>query len=174
MYKSVYQCNVINEQKEKNFQEALAYVPYVFDDIRSFKSAMDRNDYNTAVAEAEQIGEKSLKAIAKKNGKLSSTMQHKKGHDLSYLATECGSEIVASKDELKFLTDGYFKARYPDGKKKYTKEEAEYGGKTACNLADKMIEELDISNSDICKELGEVDDVKNIGDLSIWNRIMNK
>lgn len=61
-----FQYQIRNEQAERNLEEALKYMPYIFEDARSFKSAMDNEDYNKAVSDAEQMGEKSLKAIAKK------------------------------------------------------------------------------------------------------------
>lgn len=134
---------------------------------------MNRHDYNKAVADAEQMGEKSLKAIAQKNGKLSNTMKNKNGHKLDCLARECGREdIPISNENLKLLSKGYFLARYPEGRKKYNKIEAENCGKIACELMDIMAEELDISDEELNREIGGKDKKENIDDFKIWNRLM--
>lgn len=161
-----------DKQAEQNMEKAREYMPYIYEDARSYKSAMERGDYNKAIADAEQMGEKSLKAIAQKNGRLTNAMKQKHGHDLEYLARECGSDLKIPKEDLKELSSGYFKARYPEGKKKYNEEEAKKNGKTACKLIDKARDELDISNSELDKEFGEVDNIKSIIDLETWNRLM--
>lgn len=161
-----------DEQKEKNIKKAEDYKPYIYADSRSYKSAMHRGDYNKAVSEAEQMGEKSLKSIAQKNGRLSNTMKQKHGHDLEYLAKNCGAEINIPKDDLKELSRGYFIARYPEGKKKYNKDEAEKCGKTACELVDKLVEELDISKVELDNEIGGKEEKENINDFKMWNRLM--
>lgn len=58
--------------------------------------------------------------------------------------------------------EGYFSARYPEGKI-YTESEAEACGRTAFKLADITMEELDIS-------IGEMD--KEFGELKIFSRLM--
>lgn len=172
MQNAVYR-EIRDEQAEKNMEMAKKYMPYIYEDARSYKSAMERGDYNKAVADAEQMGEKSLKAIAQKNGRLSNTMKQKHGHDLEYLARECGGNIEIPREYLKELSSGYFNARYPEGNKKYNKEEAEKNGKTACKLIDNARTELDIPNSELDKEFGEVN-IKTIIDLETWNRLMKE
>lgn len=173
MQNAVYR-EIRDEQAEKNMEKAKKYMPYIYEDARSYKSAMERGDYNKAIADAEQMGEKSLKAIAQKNGRLSNTMKQKHGHDLEYLARECGGNIEIPREDLKELSSGYFEARYPEGNKKYNKEEAEKNGKTACKLIDNARTELDIPNSELDKEFGEVKNIKTIIDLETWNRLMRE
>lgn len=112
-----------DDELERNLHLAKKYMPYIYEDARSYKDDMVRGDYNKAVADAEQVGEKAIKAIAQKNGKLSNTMKSgKHGHDICYLARESGNDIKIPKDNLRELSNGYFTARYPEGKKKYNKD----------------------------------------------------
>lgn len=172
-YRNGIYSEVHDEKSERNLQLAKKYMSYIYEDSRSYKDAMVRGDYNKAVADAEQVGEKAIKAIAQKNGKLSNTMKSgKHGHDIYYIVRESGSDIKIPKENLRELSNGYFTARYPEGKKKYNKDEAERCGKTACELLDKAIEELDISNDELDKELGGKEKKKNIDDFKSWNRLM--
>lgn len=171
MQNAIY-IEINDEQAENNMKKAKEYKNYIYEDARSYKSAMERNDYNKAVSEAEQVGEKSLKAIAQKNGRLSTTMKQRHGHDLKYLARECGAEIKTPDDDLDKLSKGYFSARYPEGKKKYNKDEAEKCGKIACEVMDQLIEELDIPDQELNKEIGGKEEKENIDDFKSWNRLM--
>jgi len=74
--------------------------------------------------------------------------------------------------DLDKLSKGYFYARYPEGKKKYNKDEAEKCGKIACEVIDQMIEELDIPNQESDKEIGGKEEKENIDDFESWNRLM--
>lgn len=175
MYTSGIYNEIYDKRSRENLQLAKNYMPRIYEDARSYKSAMSRGDHNKAVSDAEQVGEKSLKAIAQKNGRLSATMKRgKHGHDLSYLANECGVNIEIPKEDLKQLSDGYFKARYPESKKEYSKDEAEKYGKIAFELLDIAIEELDVQNKELDKELGGKEEKTNIDDFKSWNRLMDE
>lgn len=164
---------VQDEKNTKNKNMAVRYMPYIFEDARSHQSAMNRGDYNKAVAEAEQMGEKSLKAIAQNKGKLSNNLKRKNGHDLIKLANACdGIELGVSKQDLQMLTDAYFSSRYPEGKKKYTKEEAENSGKVACKLLDTAIDELNIPLTVLDKELGTAENQDRVEMLGSFSRLM--
>lgn len=173
MYNNGIYCEINDEKTKQNLIDARQYMPYIYEDARSYQSAMKREDYNKAVAEAQQIGEKSLKAIAKKNGHLSNNLRKgKNGHNLNKLSSGCGCDVQVSKESLQKLTNGYFNARYPESKMKYNKEEAEEMGMVAFKLMDKTIEELDIQYSELDKELGYNKEQKSIDDLSTFNRLM--
>ncbi len=134
----------------------LNYTSYIYEDIRSLESAFKREDYNTVVAVAAQIAEKCLKAITQKNRNMSnSELKGKKGHNLIYFAKNCGTNIEISDNDLKQLQDGYYKARYPDGNKKYNKDDAIKLGEIAYKLLDKLIEVLDIPNQELFEEIGD-------------------
>lgn len=112
-YTGIY-AQVDDEVSKRNLQNAYAYVPYICQDARSYVSAMKNEDYNKAVSEAEQVAEKSMKAMANKKGNISNTLEHK--HKLVNIQEQCGVCTDIAKDELKQLEEGYFKGRYPNGK----------------------------------------------------------
>lgn len=43
---------------KKNFEKAERYKLYIYEDARGYKYAMERENYNKVVAEAEQMAEK--------------------------------------------------------------------------------------------------------------------
>ena len=163
-----------DEKAQQNLNKAMAYIPYICQDARSYKAAMERGDYNKAVSDAQQVGEKSLKAIAAKSGQLSkSFMSGRKGHNLGELAQACKPiDFDVSKQELDQLSKAYFSSRYPEGKKKYSEEEAHDAGVTACKLFDKATDELDISYSVLDKELGIVENQTDIGVFGTFSRLI--
>lgn len=163
-----------DEKAQENLNKARAYMPYIYEDARSYKAAMERGDYNKAVSDAQQVGEKSLKAIATKSGQLSKTlMAGSNGHNLKKLITACKPlDLGISKQDINQLTKSYFLSRYPEGKKKYSENEAYDAGFTACKLLDKAAEELDIPYSALEKELGTVENQDNIGMLGSFKRLM--
>ena len=81
-------------------------------------------------------------------------------------------DVESSK--LTGLEKAYFTGRYPEGKKKYTEEEATNIGKTAMGIFDKAIDELNIPENELKKELGTLDDVESVEDMSTWIRVMGK
>lgn len=70
-YYNSSQVKYMNINDEKQQQQAREYMDYIYQDIRSYKSAMYKGDYNKASSEAEQIAEKSLKSLGTKKGNLS-------------------------------------------------------------------------------------------------------
>lgn len=174
MCNTFYQELLRDERKEENLQKALQYKSYIYEDARSYRDAMNREDYNKAVADAEQVAEKSLKAILQKKGKMSNTMKSgKHGHDIVYLSKASGISIKIPDKDLKQLSCGYFDARYPERNKMYSADEAKMCGKIAFEFMDIMIEELDISDIELDKEIGGKSKKENVDDLKTWNRLMD-
>lgn len=83
MYNYYQQREFENNRAEKNLEDAKKYLQYIYPDARAYRSEMKNKDYNKAASDAEQIAEKSLKAICKKEGRLSNTLQKGKyGHNI--------------------------------------------------------------------------------------------
>ena len=161
-----------NNRAEKNLEDAKKYLQYIYPDARAYRSEMKNKDYNKAASDAEQIAEKSLKAICKKEGRLSNTLQKGKyGHNIKKLKRTCDISINVSDEDLDDLSKAYIAGRYPEINIQYGKEQAEKLGKTACDIFDIALETLDVSNEELNRELGKNRE-RSIDDFKSYNRLM--
>lgn len=155
------------------------YVSNIYQDIRSCDSAIEYGDYNKAVTDAEQFGEKNIKAVLIKEGKYDNYFnkneinnnqknKHKNGHNLEKLADCCDVNFHVSKKELRDLKNVYFESRYlmecnnaeenteKFFNKTYTEEEAERLCIIASKIFNTTAKEFGISKDNLRNELGNI------------------
>lgn len=157
---------------DENHKKAEKYIPAILGQIRTYKANMENKDYNIACSSAEQVAEMSLKAVARKGGRFSNTLEN--GHDLNKIANCCPEAFVEiNKQDLKDLRNGYY-AKYPNQPTHKTynnREKAIDLGNKAMKIADMALSELDVSNGTLDKEIGALNNVTNVNDITIWNRL---
>lgn len=123
-----------------NRKQAKQYYWYILRDESTLYDAMKRGDYATAMVAAQQSTEKSMKGILQAQGDLSKAPRTT--HNLWDLYRKCyryGFELDGiCKADLRYLTDAYFKGRYPERNQKhpkvYTYEDAKLAGEISQSM----------------------------------------
>ena len=168
----VQQRELESNKEQENLKMAKKYLPYIYADARAYKAEMENKDYNKAMSDAEQVVEKCFKANCKKEGKLSNSLQKGKyGHNIKKLKRACNISINVSDEDLDELSKAYIAGRYPEMNIQYKKEQAEKFGKIACEILDVTLEEFDVPNEELNRELGK-NKGGSIEDFKSYNRLM--
>lgn len=124
----------------KNRNQAKQYYRYILRDESTHYDAMKCGDYATAMVAAQQSTEKSMKGILQAQGDLSKALRTT--HNLWDLYRKChhyGFELDGvCKADFKYLTDAYFKGRYPEKNQKHPKVYSYEDAKLAGEISQSM------------------------------------